>query len=76
MEGGMAKKSRRTRRAQVAKSSKTVQPVKKSEVTPDGTPQRAIDFIQDYHYVYIDVRTLAIVTVVMIVVMFGLSFVV
>ena len=73
----MAKKSRRERRAQAAKSSpaktrRSQQPA----TTPTAPVEQATDLARDYYYVYNDVRTLLIVTAVMIVVMFGLSFVI
>jgi len=37
--------------------------------------EKAVDFVQDYYYVYNDMQTMLIVTLLMVAVMFGLSFV-
>lgn len=73
----MAKKSRRRRPEKVAKQPATVQAAKQAETLSSSSPaQDALDFTEDYYYVYRDVRTLLIVTVIMIVLIFGLSYLV
>ncbi len=69
----MAKKSRRARRAQADKPS-TAKPVSQAQVVSNTPSRKTVDFTQDYQYVYIDVQTLIVVTLLMIVVMFGLSY--
>ena len=70
----MAKKSRRARRTQAAKPSITANPVSQGQVVSNTPARKTVDFTQDYHYVYADVRTLVAITLFMIVVMFGLSY--
>ena len=76
----MAKKSRRARRAQKAnkpsvKPSITEKPVSQAMEVSETSSRKIVDFTQDYYYVYTDIRTLLIVTGVMVVVIFGLSYV-
>lgn len=72
----MAKKSRRRRREKVAKQSTTGQTAQQVETLSSSTAQDASDFTEDYRYVYTDVRILLVVTVIMIVLIFGLSYLV
>lgn len=72
----MAKKSRRRRREKVAKQPPTGQIAQQVEALSSSTAQDVLDFTEDYHYVYTDVRTLLVVTVIMIVLIFGLSYLV
>ena len=86
----MAKKSRRQRKAETAKAvsnpvsagnQKVAQTAQAQPVTTQtddisgSMAQKAITFAQDYHYVYTDIRILAIVTALAIILMFSLSFV-
>lgn len=71
----MAKKSRRRRHERVAKQPVRVQATQPVETSSSNNPaQDALDFTEDYFYVYRDVRTLLIVTVIMIVLTVGLSY--
>lgn len=72
----MAKKSRRRRREKVAKQPTTGQIAQQVEALSSSTAQDVLDFTKEYHYVYADVRTLLVVTVIMIVLIFGLSYLV
>ncbi|NIP27903.1 MAG: hypothetical protein GWO38_29830 [Phycisphaerae bacterium] len=70
----MAKKSRRKRREKVAKQPTTRQTAQQGETLSSSTAQDVLDFTEDYHYVYTDVRILLVVTVIMIVLILGLSY--
>jgi hypothetical protein len=76
----MAKKSRRgrrERRGKVAKQPTTVQSAQQAEtLSGSGPAQDALEFTEEYHYVYTDVRTLLVVTIIMIALMYGLSYLV
>ena len=85
----MAKKSRRARKAEAAKMATTAQktvaqatpeimkaPEPEIDLRSEEMNRKAVTFTQDYYYVYTDVRILAAVTVVMIGLMIGLSFVI
>jgi len=69
----MAKKSRRTRRQE--KTSPVVE-AGVVETAAAGVAQKMVDFAGEYAYVYKELRTVAIIAVVMLAVLFGLSFVV
>jgi hypothetical protein len=70
----MAKRSRRERRAPAAKQTVRTQ-TPTPESPPAVTSEPAADFTQDYFYVYLDIRTLLIISIIMILVTIGLSFV-
>ena len=84
----MAKKSRRARRQQAQKQPQSfVQetPIEASEpeVAPEPTPEdrpmvshKAVNFAQEYFYVYVDLRNILIVAALMVAVLIGLSFVI
>jgi uncharacterized protein (UPF0333 family) len=77
----MAKRSRKAR-----KTSKSVQPVPVASVAPVAEAavedivsvdsNGADDYIDNYHYVYTDMRTMVIITLIMLVAMFGLTFII
>ncbi len=77
----MAKRSRKVR-----KTSKSVQPVPVASVAPvaeaavediaRADSNGADDYIDNYHYVYTDMRTMLIITLIMLVAMFGLTFII
>jgi len=52
-----------------------VLPVKAAQATPANN-RKAINFAQEYFYVYSELRNILIITVLMFVVMVGLSFVI
>lgn len=70
----MAKRSRRERRSRAAS-----QPARTQTPTPESPPavmsEPAADFTQDYFYVFLDIRTLLIVSIIMVLATIGLSFV-
>ncbi len=74
-----SRKNRKSKRTQTAAASVTA-PVARTAV-PAGKSkkakiaEKAVDFVQDYYYVYNDMQTMLIVTLLMVAVMFGLSFV-
>ncbi len=68
----MAKRSRKSRKSTARKTSRPVQPVAKATATVTQAP---VDFTKEYFYVYDDMRTMLVLTVLMALVMFGLSFV-
>ena len=69
----MAKRSRRARRQE---KTKPVPEVSVAEVPVVGVAQKMVDFVGEYAYVYKELRTVAIIAVVMLAVLFSLSFVV
>lgn len=44
--------------------------------TPAASSRRGINFAQEYHYVYAELRNIAIISILMLAVMIGLSFVI
>ena len=87
----MAKKSRRTRRQEAEKQKKsgatssaspvaeTPAPPIVSEVEADQpavSRSKSVNFAQEYFYVYNEVRNILIVAGLMLVVLFGLAFVI
>lgn len=70
----MAKRSRKTRKNNTT-PVKSVNQATVVKNTPKERARKTVDFAQEYVYVYGDMRTIAIVTVLMIAVVFGLSFV-
>ena len=80
----MAKRSRKTRKAR--KPSKSARPASVASVAPvaevavenvvPAADNGADDYIDNYYYVYTDMRTMVIITLVMIVAMFGLTFII
>ncbi len=68
----MAKRSRKSRKSTTRTSSRPVQSVAKPAAS---RTQVTVDFAKEYFYVYDDMRTMLILTVLMALVMFGLSFV-
>lgn len=68
----MAKRSRKSRKSTTRASSRPVQPVAKPAAS---RVQPTVDFAKEYFYVYDDMRTMVILTVLMALVVFGLSFV-
>lgn len=72
----MAKRSRKARSKKTQQTA--VKPQQsKAAVAPakSSAAQVAVDFVKDYAYVYDDMRTMFFLTIFMILVMFGLSFV-
>jgi hypothetical protein len=73
----MAKKSRRSRRQQNIPVAPSPSDEATSEISPGQSVKRkTIDFVQEYAYVYKDLRNVLIIAVVMFVVLIGLSFVI
>lgn len=83
----MAKKSRRARRARKQRAPAPPPGVKpdvalrvaqpRGLAAPDATPRaKEIDFSQEYHYVYSDLKRIAILAALMLVVLIALSFVI
>jgi negative regulator of sigma E activity len=82
----MAKKSRRARKKTRATKSKP--PARKTPVLqpspaiaqkpprPQTMPKKAVDFVTEYHYVYADLKRIAITAVAMLAVLIILSFVI
>ena len=80
----MAKRSRRARRT--SKPSKSVRPAPVVSATPvakaavggiaPAANNGADDYIDNYYYVYTDMRTMIIITLAMVVAMFGLTFII
>ncbi len=80
----MAKRSRKTRKT--SKSPKSARPASVASVAPVAevavenvvpvADNGADDYIDNYYYVYTDMRTMVIITLVMIVAMFGLTFII
>jgi len=70
----MAKRSRKSRkaRAQVPSTPATSRPV----AAKNSDNGAAIDFTEDYYYVFTDMRMMLIVTVLMVALMVGLSYVI
>lgn len=69
----MAKRSRRARRQEKTKS---VPEVSVAEIPTPGVVQKTVDFVGEYAYVYKEMRTVAIIAVVMVAVLFGMSYIV
>ena len=69
----MAKKSRRARRQEKASPPVAARVV---ETPASEVVQKTVDFVSEYAYVYKEMRTVAIIAVVMLAVLFSLSFVV
>ena len=85
----MAKKSRRARRQRSARQPSTPPPSQAAQTalptaTPDEGPPTAaapaarkqVDFRSEYRYVIDDLRSMAVIAVAMLVVLFALSFVI
>jgi hypothetical protein len=83
----MAKKSRRARRQKATRRPSTPPPTQavqtpQPSVTPDEesltaeapTPRKKIDFAAEYGYVINDLRSMAIIAVLMLAVLIALSF--
>lgn len=68
----MAKRSRRSNKSTARRISTPVKPV---SAAPSKKVQAEINFAEEYFYVYDDMRVMVILTVLMMLVMFGLSFV-
>ena len=68
----MAKKSRRARRQE--KTAPTPE-VNVAEAPASGVVQKTVDFVGEYAYVYKELRTVAIIAVVMVAVLFGMSYI-
>lgn len=73
----MAKRSRKSNGKKSRQKQTAVnQPVAEAKpVAKASAAQTTVDFVKDYYYVYDDMRTMLILTVLMVLVMFGLSFV-
>ncbi len=72
----MAKRSRKSRSKKTQQAA--VQPRQPKAAVATAKPsavQTTVDFVKDYYYVYDDMRTMLFLTVLMVLVMFGLSFV-
>jgi hypothetical protein len=76
----MAKRSRRTRRQkreqQRVPETTTVETSIPDEVPARPVKRRSADFVQEYGYVYKELRNVLIIAVLMLVVLVGLSFVI
>ncbi|MBN1219347.1 MAG: hypothetical protein JXM69_10495 [Anaerolineae bacterium] len=76
----MAKRSRRAQRRPIA-SERTPEITSAESPTPDTSTgqlvkRKTIDFVQEYAYVYKELRNVFIIAVLMFVVLVGLSFVI
>lgn len=76
----MAKRSRKARKNNTSPvkpitSAPVAQKTQKVQKTPKARVVKTVDFAQEYVYVYGDMRTIAIVTALMVVAVFALSFV-
>ena len=70
----MAKKSRRTRTRQAStEAAVQTQPQERTTAEVNG---KTVDFSKEYHYVISDLRNMAMLAVVMLAVLVGLSFIV
>ncbi|MFQ5611212.1 MAG: hypothetical protein ACE5H9_03675 [Anaerolineae bacterium] len=75
----MAKKSRRARRRSGQQQPVPPAPSRAAGDRPPeapASPRRAVDFAVEYAYVYQDLRAIAIIALLLLVVLFGLSFIV
>ena len=68
----MAKKSRQARQREKSDATPTVA----AQVSSSPIAQRTVDFVQEYAYVYKELRNVFIIAIVMFVVLFGLSYVI
>lgn len=68
----MAKKSRRARRQE----SSTALPEVNVAETPQSMARQAVDFVQEYSYVYKELRSVLLIAIVMFIVLFGLAYVI
>jgi hypothetical protein len=69
----MAKRSRRSKKSSGVQA---VKPVVQTERTVNSTTKRDVDFVSEYHYVYTDMRTMIFITLVMVAVVVGLSYII
>lgn len=73
-----SKRSRRARRQTVEKpvqSTPAPAPVEKKPAPAAATPSRqAVDFAQEYYYVYAELRQILLMTAIMFATMIGLSY--
>ena len=75
----MAKRSRKTRQTKSVQSNVTPPPASTTNgSTTNGSAagRNGVNFANDYYYVYADMRTMFIVTILMVVVVFGLSYII
>ncbi|MBN1992630.1 MAG: hypothetical protein JW953_07970 [Anaerolineae bacterium] len=85
----MAKRSRRTRLQQAEKRKQVVPPAVEpapgqaiTDATTPGmgvgqsTQRKIVDFVQEYAYVYKEMRNIVLIALLMFVVLIGLSFVI
>lgn len=86
----MAKRSRRERKQETDKRQSQADIPQQARVAPvvvaqpvpveapaepaPGLARKAVDFAQEYYYVYTDLRNVTIIAVVMFALMFGLGF--
>jgi hypothetical protein len=71
----MAKRSRRSRSRIQAAPATPAAPVT-SKVVESAPPAKEVDFIADYRYVYYDMRMMLVITVSMVILMIGLSYII
>lgn len=69
----MAKKVRRGRRQS---DQIQVTAIETGSETNGALPKKMVDFVQEYAYVYKEMRNVFIIAVIMFVVLFGLSYVI
>ena len=69
----MAKKVRRSRRQS---DQIQVTTIETGSETNGAVPKKVVDFVQEYAYVYKEMRNVFIIAVIMFVVLFGLSYVI
>lgn len=85
----MAKKSRRARRRQTSRPSRTrapatrepaqpksVAPVDENATAAAPASRKQVDFSGEYHYVISDLRSMAVIAVAMLAVLVALSFII
>lgn len=73
----MAKRSRKSRKAQVSKpvaSVVTSQPVKAKSKNAGNRAE--VDFTKDYFYVFTDMRMMLVISILMVALMVGLSYII
>lgn len=75
----MAKKSRRARRQSKPAAAPAVTSPAPAPTTPPETAnsqRKWVDFAVEYAYVYRDLRTIGLIAVLLLIVLFGLSFII
>lgn len=71
----MAKRSRKTRKVEITRPAVTQRAVQAESVdNGSAVAKNGSDFVNDYYYVYTDMRAMAIITTFMVAAGIGLSY--